>query len=46
MLQSYYQTQLMKWVYLQPTITYIPTPGASLAYKGPVAATLRLTYLF
>ena len=46
MLQSYYQTQLIKWVYLQPTFTYIPTPGASVAYKGAVAATLRLTYLF
>ncbi len=46
MLQSYYQTELIKWVYLQPTFTYIPTPGASIAYKGAVAATMRLTYLF
>jgi porin len=46
MLQSYYQAQLAKGIYLQPTFTYIPTPGVSPEYKGAVAATVRVTYLF
>lgn len=46
MLQSYYQAQITNGVYLQPTLTYIPTPGASPTYKGAWAATLRLTILF
>jgi porin len=46
MLQSYYQSQLAKGVYFQPTLTYIPTPGASPDYKGAWAATARVTYLF
>lgn len=46
MVQSYYQTQIAEGVYLQPTLTYIPTPGASPGYNSAWAATLRLTVLF
>ncbi|MCA1597403.1 MAG: carbohydrate porin, partial [Chloroflexi bacterium] len=46
MLQSYYQARIINGVYLQPTLTYIPTPGASPAFKAAWAATLRLTVLF
>lgn len=46
MLQSYYQGRVANGIYLQPTLTYIPTPGASPNYNGAWAATLRLTVLF
>jgi porin len=46
MLQSYYQAEIAKGIYLQPTLTYIPTPGASPDYKGAWAATVHVTYLF
>ncbi len=46
MLQSYYQARIENGVYLQPTLTYIPTPGASPDYNSAWAATLHLTVLF
>jgi porin len=46
MLQSYYQARMAKGIYLQPTLTYIPTPGASPNYNGAWAATLHVTILF
>jgi porin len=46
MVQSYYQAQIANGLYLQPTLTYIPTPGASPDYPSAWAATLRLTVLF
>jgi porin len=46
MLQSYYQARMANGVYLQPILTYIPTPGASPNYNSAWAATLRLTILF
>ncbi len=46
MLQSYYQARVANGIYLQPTLTYIPTPGASPNYNSAWAATLRLTVLF
>ncbi len=46
MLQSYYQARVSNGIYLQPTLTYIPTPGASPNYNSAWAATLRLIILF
>ena len=46
MFQGYYQTRIVEGVYLQPTLTYIPTPGASPKYDGAWATSLRLTVLF
>lgn len=46
MLQSYYQARVGNGIYLQPTLTYIPTPGASPSLNSAWAATLRLTLLF
>ena len=46
MFQGYYQTRIANGVYLQPTLTYIPTPGASPKYEGAWATSLRLTVLF
>ncbi|MGC1783661.1 MAG: carbohydrate porin [Acidobacteriaceae bacterium] len=46
MLQSYYQARVSNGIYLQPTLTYIPTPGASPNYNSAWAATLRLIVLF
>jgi porin len=46
MLQSYYQGRIANGLYLQPTLTYIPTPGASPDFKGAWAISLRLAVLF
>ena len=46
MYQAYYQAQVTNAVFLQPTLTYIPTPGAAPNLPGAWAGTLRLTVLF
>jgi porin len=46
MLQAYYQAHLFAATFLQPTVTYIPTPGAAPDLGGALATTLRLTVLF
>jgi len=46
MLQAYYQAHLFDATFLQPTISYIPTPGVSAATPGALALTMRLTVLF
>ena len=46
MFQAYYQAHLFATTFLQPTVTYIPTPGASPTLPGALATTLRLTVLF
>lgn len=46
MFQAYYQAHLFATTFLQPTVTYIPTPGASSTLPGALATTLRLTVLF
>jgi porin len=46
MFQAYYQAHLFASTFLQPTITYIPTPGLSPSLPGALATTLRLTVLF
>lgn len=46
MFQAYYQAHLFASTFLQPTISYIPTPGLSPNLPGALATTLRLTVLF
>ena len=46
MFQAYYQAQVANAVFLQPTLSYIPTPGAAPNLPGAWAGTLRLTVLF
>jgi len=46
MFQAYYQALVIDSIYLQPTVTYIPTPGLSPTLPGALTTTLRLTVLF
>lgn len=46
MFQAYYQAHLYASIFLQPTITYIPTPGLSPTLPGALTTTMRLTVLF
>ena len=46
MFQAYYQAHLFAATFLQPTISYVPTPGASPTLPGALTMTLRLTVLF
>jgi porin len=46
MFQAYYQANVWASIFLQPTISYIPTPGLSPTLPGALAGTLRLTVLF
>jgi porin len=46
MFQGYYQAHLFASIFMQPTVTYIPTPGASPTLPGALTTTLRLTVLF
>lgn len=46
-LQAYYQAHLFAAVFLQPTVSYIPSPGAAVASApGALTTTMRLTVLF
>lgn len=46
MFQSYYQVQVYNSIYFQPTLSYIPNPGAHPTNSNVVAVTTRLTVLF
>lgn len=46
MIQAYYQAHVYASTFLQPTVTYIPTPGLSPDLPGALATTLRVTVLF
>ncbi|HEY8901656.1 MAG TPA: carbohydrate porin [Chthoniobacterales bacterium] len=46
MFQGYYQAHLVAATYLQPVVSYIPTPGLGAELGGAWAATMRLTVLF
>lgn len=46
MFQAYYQAHVHSSIFLQPTVTYIPTPGLSPTLPGALTTTLRLTVLF
>ena len=46
MFQAYYRAHVFAATFLQPTVSYIPTPGASPDLPGTLTMTMRLTVLF
>ena len=44
--QAYYQMNVRKGVYFQPTMSFIPNPGERQNIPDALAITLRLTILF
>lgn len=46
MFQGYYQALLMKNIYLEPALSFIPAPGASTTIPATWTGTLRLIVLF
>lgn len=46
MFQTYYQANLWRSIYLEPAITYIPTPGANSNLGGAWASTIQVMVLF
>lgn len=46
MYQAYYQAKIMTGFYLEPVLTYIPTPGAGVNLPPAWAGTLRAIVLF
>lgn len=46
MLQGYYQAHIARGTYLEPALTYIPTPGASTDLPQTWAGTLQIIKLF
>lgn len=46
MIQAYYQAHVFASTFLQPTITYIPTPALAPDLPGALTTTLRVTVLF
>ena len=46
MFQGYYQAHLIDHTYLEPAISYIPTPGASPDLSSAWATTVQVTVLF
>lgn len=45
MFQIYYQAKLLKFIYLEPVLSYIPTPGQSRQLNPATAGTLRAIVL-
>lgn len=46
MLQAYYQAQIINGIFLEPVLSYIPTPGAQPNLNAAWAGTMRLIVLF
>lgn len=46
MVQAYYQAHLVASTFLQPTVTYIPTPALAPDLPGALTTTVRVTLLF
>ncbi|CAN5576476.1 carbohydrate porin [soil metagenome] len=46
MFQGYYQAHIVGGLYVQPAMTFIPTPGGGSDLKPAWAGTLRVTLLF
>lgn len=46
MFQGYYQAHVIAGTFLQPAVSYIPTPGGGADLGGAWAVTLRATVLF
>ncbi|MGH7906432.1 MAG: carbohydrate porin, partial [Candidatus Binataceae bacterium] len=45
-LQAYYQVHVFAGIFVQPTLSYIPNPGAGTMINGATALTLQSTVLF
>ncbi|HAU1839042.1 TPA: porin, partial [Legionella pneumophila] len=45
MFQIYYQAKLFNFIYLEPVLSYIPTPGQSSHLNPASAGTLRAIVL-
>lgn len=46
MYQIYYQAKLFTGIYLEPVLSYIPTPGQNENFHSVLAGTLRAIVLF
>jgi porin len=46
LLQAYYQAKIISDIYLEPAISYIPTPAANATSNNAWAGTLRVIVLF
>jgi porin len=46
MLQAYYQAKIINGIFLEPALSYIPTPGAQPNLHAAWVATMRLIVLF
>lgn len=46
LLQAYYQAHLFAAVFLQPTVTFIPSPASTPTVPSTLTTTVRLTVLF
>ena len=46
MYQIYYQASIINGIYIEPALSYIPTPGASPNLSAAWAGTLRAIVLF
>lgn len=46
MYQIYYQAKAMKYIYLEPVLSYIPNPGSNPTLNAAWAGTLRAIVLF
>jgi len=46
MFQGYYQAHVVGGIFAQPTVSYIPTPGASSSLGGAWAISFRVAVLF
>jgi porin len=46
MFQVYYQAHIIAATYVEPAISYIPTPGASPDLDGAWATTVQVMVLF
>lgn len=45
MFQIYYQAKILKFIYLEPVLSYIPSPGQSKQFRPATAGTLRAIVL-
>ena len=46
MYQLYYQAKLMSNIYLEPVLSYVPTPGQNIDFSPAFAGTIRAIVLF
>jgi len=46
MLEAYYQMNVVDHMYVQPTVTYVPSPGQSRSLPPAIAIAMLVTFLF